>query len=54
MLESLLLEIEISADPTYRQEENLLHQKRALSKLKFLTKCVESQPLISEFNNKRR
>ncbi|KAA1116121.1 hypothetical protein PGT21_001672 [Puccinia graminis f. sp. tritici] len=48
MLESLLLEIEISADPTYRQEENLSHQKRALSKLEFLTKCVESQPLIKE------
>ncbi|OAV89229.1 hypothetical protein PTTG_12521 [Puccinia triticina 1-1 BBBD Race 1] len=45
MLESLLLEIEVSADPTCCHEEKLLHQQRALSKLKFLTKCVEIQSL---------
>ncbi|POW21735.1 hypothetical protein PSHT_02107 [Puccinia striiformis] len=47
-LESLLLEIEISADPTQRQEERSIHQGRALSKLKFLTRFVGMQTISNE------
>ncbi|PLW11608.1 hypothetical protein PCANC_20425 [Puccinia coronata f. sp. avenae] len=45
LLESLLLEIEISADPTYSEEETLSHQRRALSKSMFLTRCVDNRTL---------
>jgi hypothetical protein len=45
LLESLLLEIEISADPTYTEEETLSHQRRALSKSMFLTRCVDNRTL---------
>jgi len=45
LLESLLLEIEISADRTHSQQEVLSHQRRALGKSMLLTKCLEIRPL---------